>query len=68
MMWLWIFIAFMAGAAFGLITMSCFVVAREDDDRLEKLNNDEAGTEQKACRLFLWRWIRWIGEKMQVTS
>ena len=45
MMWLWIFIAFMAGAAFGLITMSCFVVAREEDERLEKLNKDEAGTE-----------------------
>ena len=45
MMWLWIFIAFIAGGAFGLITMSCFVVAREADDRLEKLNNDEAGTE-----------------------
>lgn len=45
MMWLWIILAFMAGGLFGIIMMSCFIVAKEADARVAKLNNDEAGAE-----------------------
>lgn len=42
MMWLWIILSFIAGGLFGVITMCCFIVASEEDDRLEKLNTNNA--------------------------
>lgn len=45
MMWLWIILSFIAGGLFGVVMMSCFIVASEEDDRLEKLNTDNADNE-----------------------
>lgn len=45
MMWLWIILSFIAGGLFGVIMMCCFIVASEEDDRLEKLNTDNADSE-----------------------
>ena len=42
MTWLWILLAFIAGGLFGVVMMSCFIVASEEDNRLEKLNTDNA--------------------------
>ena len=46
MFWLWIVLAYFAGAAFGVTIMCCFSVASKEDKRLEKLNkNNKADTE-----------------------
>ena len=36
MTWLWIILAFIAGGAFGVVMMCCFIVASQEDERLEK--------------------------------
>ena len=45
MTWLWIILSFIAGGLFGVTMMCCFVVASQEDERLEKLNTDEADYE-----------------------
>lgn len=45
MTWLWILLAFSAGAIFGVVIMCCFIAAGQEDKRLEKLDTDHAGTE-----------------------
>lgn len=42
MTWLWIVLAFIAGTIFGIGTTCCFVVAGQEDRKLEKLNTDNA--------------------------
>lgn len=42
MTWIWIVSAFIAGSIFGLGIMCCFIVASEEDKRLEKLNTQDA--------------------------
>ncbi len=42
MTWLWIILAFIAGGFFGVVMMCCFIVAGQEDERLEKLNTDKA--------------------------
>ena len=42
MTWLWVLLAFIAGGTFGVVMMCCFIVASEEDKRLEKLNTDDA--------------------------
>ena len=42
MTWLWIILAFIAGGAFGVVMMCCFIVASQEDERLEKLDTDNA--------------------------
>ena len=44
MTWLWIVLAFIVGI-FGVVTMCCFIVAGQEERRLEKLNTDEADYE-----------------------
>ena len=42
MTWLWIILAFIAGGAFGVVMMCCFIVASQEDERLEILDTDNA--------------------------
>ena len=42
MTWLWIILAFIAGGAFGVVMMCCFIVASQEERNLEKLNTDNA--------------------------
>lgn len=42
MTWLWIILAFIAGGILGVVMMCCFIVAGQADERLEKLNTDNA--------------------------
>ncbi len=42
MTWLWIILAFIAGGTFGVVMMCCFIVASQEDERLEKLDTDNA--------------------------
>lgn len=42
MTWLWIILAFVGGSIFGVATMCCFIVASQEDERLEKLDTDNA--------------------------
>ena len=42
MTWLWIILSFITGGIFGVVMMCCFIVASEEDKRLEKLNTDKA--------------------------
>ena len=45
MTWLWITLAFFAGTIFGVAIMCCFIVAGQEEQRLEKLNTDNADYE-----------------------
>lgn len=45
MTWLWVLLAFIAGGTFGVVMMCCFIVASEEDKRLEKLNIQDADSE-----------------------
>ena len=42
MMWLWLILSFIAEGLLGVVMMCCFIVASEEDERLEKLNTDNA--------------------------
>ena len=42
MIWLWITLAFFAGAVFGVVMMCCFIVAGQEERNLEKIETNNA--------------------------
>lgn len=42
MVWLGLILAFISGGLFGIVSMCCFVVASKEDERMEKLNTEDA--------------------------